>query len=1127
MDRCAANAEPICSPREFSLRDPRTFSFLGIVLLCACFCMALAARAQEPIRLPISEGKDVRFTHVAFGAASSHGRIAQIVQDDKGFLWLGTQDGLQRYDGYRLREYRHDPNNPNSLSGSYIYSLFKDREGQLWVGSNQSLDRLNPATEVFTHYRLPAADFEGWVSHITEDREGMLWLSTNHGLNRLDPATGKTIRYQHRNGDPASLSSDAIRATLEGRDGTFWVATTAGLDIFDHRSGRVTHHIPLPARTAAERPHSEISLCEDHTGRIWVAFSFGDGLALVDRGRNKLIYYSFGTKSSDAATLPGMRTIYEDEDGILWLGTANNGVLKLDRERGHFVRYRNQSSDPASLVSDQVVSMYEDHEGNVWVGTTGGGVDHFQRKPLPFTRYQHEQGNPNSLDSNYASAVFVDRSDTMWVGSINQLTRIDRKTGKFTFYRKAGGAGNLSSTWVLSVAQDARGDLWFGTLDGGLNRLDAKSGTFKAYRHSPDDPHSLCDDTVLALLVDHQGALWAGTENGLCRFNPQTEQFQEFKAPGEGRIRYRALAEDAHGSLWLGTLETGLRKLDPATGKFTIYRGNEAAGNLRGNQVNAVRVDRSGTVWAGTEEGLNRLDTASGSFTTYTQRDGLPSAFLNSILEDATGNLWIGTSGGLSQFDPRKKVFKNYYVADGLAGDEFYNYASASKSPSGEMFFNSYAGVVSFFPDKMVEKVYAPSVVLTDFLLFGKQVPFAGNSPLQQPINSTDSIVLSHRQNIFSLEFSALSFTNPERIRYRYKLEGLETEWNQTDSTRRSATYTTLAPGTYVFRVQACLNRGDWSERGAQLRIVVLPPWWATWWFRTIVGLLVLAAILSVYHTRVRRVERRNRELALEDARLREHNLELDRRVKERTAQLEASNKELEMFSYSISHDLRAPLRHVNGFAALLVHEYGGQLDPKACDYIEKVQRSAKRMGQMVDELLEFSRCGRAALHFIPTNLANLVEEVMLVLRQDWQAREIEWKIGALPVLACDRTLMLNVFQNLLSNAIKFTRQRTPAVIEVGMMEMDGRAAIFVRDNGVGFEMKHVDKLFGVFQRLHRADEFEGTGVGLATVQRIVRKHGGEIWAQAELDKGATFFFTLEGMNAKATDMKSDESAQP
>ncbi len=369
------------------------------------------------------------------------------------------------------------------------------------------------------------------------------------------------------------------------------------------------------------------------------------------------------------------------------------------------------------------------------------------------------------------------------------------------------------------------------------------------YRHNSADPHSLSFDNVQGLFVDHKGTVWAGTEDGLSAFDPTTDGFRVYRPQESASFRYRAIAEDSRGDLWLGTLGGGLQRLDPTTGHFTIYR--QGSGGLSSGQVNAVCVDRSDTVWAGTQNGLDRLDSATGKFTSYDERDGLPGISVNSILEDQRGDLWLSTSNGLSRFSPQTKTFSDYYTSDGLLGNEFYNYANAYKSPTGEMFFNSYAGVISFFPDKIVETPRTPPVVLTDFMLFGKSVAVGSASPLKQSISLTNSITLSHTQDIFSLQFSALSFADPERNRYRYKLEGLEKQWNETDSDHRSATYTTLRPGEYIFRVQGRTNRGAWSENGASVRIRVLPPWWRTWWFGTGCVLLVLCSLWALYRLRM------------------------------------------------------------------------------------------------------------------------------------------------------------------------------------------------------------------------------------------------------------------------------------
>lgn len=1246
------------SSRALRLCSPRAAlpQFLGcLVGLGAAFCVSLlsvslAAQTarKDAIRiLPVVDQNDIRFVHVTSAEGQPHSRISQITQDDLGFLWLTTQDGLQRFDGYHYREFRHDPK--TSISGSNSLSIYKARTGKLWIGTDRSLGSYDPLTEKFTPYPFgPSAGIQSSIFDINEDRDGKVWLATNRGLMRLDPATRQQIEYHSRPDDPTSLSGDHVRTTFEQRDGTFWVGGTEGLDVFDRRTGRVTQHIPLPKdfpRPGLLNPNLEISFCEDHAGVLWVGFSYGYGLATVDRSASTLHFYSLDGTGTDNTLQSGARDLYEDEDGTLWIGTTASGLLKLDSPRTHLVRYSNNPSDPDSLSSDQINSLFEDREGNIWVGTTGGWVNRFSRRALPFRRYRHSAGDPHSLDSNYCSAVFQDSRGMIWIGSIRSLTRIDPKTGKYTFYRTAGGAGNLSSTWVVSIAEDREGNLWFGTVGGGLNRLDPKSGKFQAFQHDSADPRSLSAGTVIAIYVDRQGTVWAGTDEGLNAFDPRTQSFRIYKGDRLEGNRYRSIIDDPAGGLWLGTLGSGLQHLDPDTGHFTSYEQTTEKRSLSSNDVNGLWVDHAGTLWLATGSGLDRFDPKAQSFHVYTQEDGLPDSSLSSVVEDSHGDLWIGTNNGLSRFDPNTEKFRNYSVSDGLLGNEFYNYASAYKSKTGELFFNNYAGVISFFPEDVVDNPYVPPVLLTDFLLFSKSVEIGGKSPLQQSISVTKSLVLDHRQSILSFEFSALSYANPDRNRYRYMLEGLENHWNESDATRRFVTYTTLPPGEYVFRVQGSNNRGVWNEVGVALKIRILPPWWGTWWFRSAAAFVLLSLASLIYFLRMRRIKRHNLELMAlnEDLRRSEHELqesesklaeaqrvarvghflydltsqqliwsdetyrifglqpgngavtreqllaqmppqdqllvlggidqvmetaapfsaehrvirpsgeerivhvqggirvgasgarqifgtiqditerkradeelrrlyeEMEERVIQRTAQLATVNNELEAFTSSVSHDLRAPLRHIAGFSKILLEEHSASVGTDAQELLIRIEKETSRMGHLVDDLLLLSRLGRQEMQFRPVPLDQVVRDVIQDLILDCQDRKVEWKISSLPTVKGDPALLRQVFANLISNALKFTKPRSLASIEIGRTERNGLQAIFVRDNGVGFDMKYVDKLFGVFQRLHRADQFEGNGVGLATVQRIIRKHGGTIWAEAELGKGATFYFTCGG----------------
>jgi PAS domain S-box-containing protein len=817
--------------------------------------------AGAPITLPLIEGKDIRFTHLSTEQGLSQSRVDHMLQDRRGFIWIGTYNGLNRYDGYSFKTYKPDPDNPNSLGGSLVLPLFEDRSGILWIGVDTGLDRFDPVTERFTHFRADPNNPDspaGEVEHITQDRDGMLWLATRNGLDRLDPASGRFIHYRNDPNDPHSLSSNDVRFVLEDRQGTLWVATAAGLDAFDRRTGRVLHY-PSSQQPPLDR------ILEDRSGMLWVSATRGGGLASLDRKTGVFTRYTWFEGWPGTPGMRGCSAILEDRHGMLWLATNPDGVVKFDRKLGRFTRYRNDPANPTSLNNNEALSLLEDHEGGIWVGTNGGGVNRFPSTTPPFTVYRHEPGNPNSLDQSFALSVFEDSQGMLWIGT-SQLNRLDRKTRRYTFYRpNPADPGSITSGKVYAIAEDPAGIMWFGTWGGGLNRFDRRTGRFKAYRHDPADAASLSHDFVLSLLVDRGGNLWVGGYDGLNRLDARTGRFTVFR-PKSGSIEhtwYRVLAEDTDGSIWMGTYTQGLERLDVRTGEILQYQNDpKIRGSLSNNRVNAFCLDHRGTLWVGTQNGLNRFDRNTREFTTFGERDGLPNNAIEGILEDSAGNLWLSTGNGLSRFDPRARTFKNYFSDDGLAGDEFTDFSVYYKSASGEMFFGGVNGVTAFYPEKVVDIPFVPPVVLTDFRLFNDLIPVGGgSSPLKKSISYTDSLTLSHSQSIFSLEFSALSFTSPIRTRYRYRLEDLETHWNEATATHRVVTYTTLPAGMYHFRVQSKDNRGGWSEPGLTLAIRVLPAWWNTWQFRTVWITSLLLLTWFVYQLRIRQLQRESRRL--------------------------------------------------------------------------------------------------------------------------------------------------------------------------------------------------------------------------------------------------------------------------
>jgi len=850
-----------------------------------CFILFVCALSEaEPVlvKLVVRNGKDIRFAHLNSKDDLFPGQVRGILQDDQGFLWFNTTGVLNRYDGYEFKSFTRDAAHPNYPAGGFIHTIFKDRSGFIWVSSNESLDRFDPRTETTTHFpidRNSTHSVLGPVTHVSQDRAGMMWLSTASGLHQLDPATGVFRHYGHDPSDPDSLGSSVVRSTYEDREGTLWVCTVVGLEAFDRRTEKVTERIRLNLEESRT-----IRAFEDHAGVLWIVYSYGNGLASYDRVTKRLTRYSFESQKATATQLSGTEAIHEDTDGNLWLATRVSGLVRIDRNRGSAVRYRHSSLDPDSISEDFSKTVFEDREGSIWVGMGTTGLNHFQRKPLPFKRYKHEADNPQSLLETFVMAVYADRQDNIWVGSPLGVTRIDGKSGEYSFFRKPGtDPANLSNT--TSIVEDRSGYLWFGTYGGGLKRYDPRTGKFSAFRHNPADPDSLSDDIVYTLMVDHQGILWAGTDNGLNRCeDPASGRFRSWKGnqSNPSPTDVRAMVEDPDGVLWL--VSSVLERFDPATERFTAYTFDAVATGTAGRidspvlvkmgrriaEDSFLAIDSSGVLWVATANGLVRFDREHEQFTLYDERDGLPARAVNGILEDRTGNLWVSTAGGLSQFNPRTKAFTNYYEADGLAGNAFEGFPAAYRSQRGQMFFGSKSGLTSFWPEQMVEKPYIPPVVLTGFSLRNLPVAPSPGSTLATSISFTPSLTLSHAQNMFSFEFAALSYADPQRNQYRYMLEPLDHSWNHADAQHRLATFTTLPAGDYTLRIQGSNNRGVWNEQGVALQLRILPPWWGTTWFRGVCAAVFVFLLWAVWRFRVQQLQQ-------------EFNMRLEERVAERT----------------------------------------------------------------------------------------------------------------------------------------------------------------------------------------------------------------------------------------------------
>jgi signal transduction histidine kinase/ligand-binding sensor domain-containing protein len=1060
-----------------------------------------ASVSARAIRMPVVPGSDIAFKEPSDVKGLSQTRVLQIVQDDQGFMWFGTQYGLDRYDGYKFRVFTPVPGRVNSLSGAYIYSLFKDRAGMLWIGCDQFLERFDPTTEIFTHYRIESdapSHVPLTVIHISQDRAGTLWLSTGGGLYGLDPGTGQiTHRYIHDPHDPSSLSSNELRSTGEDRTGRFWVMERSNLEEFDRETGKVTLRASLP-----ESGIDSASFYEDHLGTFWIVYGAdrGDGgLATFDRTTNRITNFSLYDRNSGKRMSSGVLKILEDENGTLWFASESEGLLKFDREHGKMISYRNQPDNVASIAEDRLISLGKDHQGNIWTAFHARSPNVFSIKRPFFSTLLRPNLSPNSLGEYIVNAIYEDRERVLWVGITGSLLRIDPKSGEYAFYRPSGSRLHFDP---IAITEDRRGSLWVGTVTQGLYRFNRSTGKFQNYVHDPDDPSSLSANTIICIFVDRAGRIWLATGNGLDRFDPSTGHFATYKRDVQSRTEnYFDIDEDRNGGLWLGGT-SGLQHFDPMTGKFVGYEHKlDDSHSLSDNRVTSVHVDHAGTVWAATESGLDKLNLESGRFTSYYTKDGLPSDRVNCILEDQRGHLWMSTNRGISRFDPAAGTFKNYSTADGLPGMDFTGWLTCSKGTSGRMFFGGFSGATSFYPDRVVDSAYVPPIVFTDFRLFGRPVEVGSGSPLKKSIGYADNITLSHQQSTFAVEFAALSYSDNTVTRYRYKLDGLDQQWNETGSDQRMVNYASLPAGDYTFHVQTATGQSGWGLPGATLRIQVLPPWWRSWWFRTIVATALLFLVWGVYHIRVRSIEQHYRERRQSEEALRQAHADLIR-----TNRVSSMGELTVSLAHEVNQPIAAAITDANTCLRWLARDQPDLDEARAA--ASRSIKDATRAAEIIKRVGLLFKKGTLQRELVDLN--EVIGEMMLLLHSEATqfAVLVRTELAAdLPRVMGDRVQLQQVLMNLMMNSIDAMKDvdGTRELTIQSQWGENGQVLISVSDTGVGLPPQQADKLFDAFF----TTKTHGTGMGLRISRSIIESNGGRLWAAGNSPRGARFCFTL------------------
>jgi PAS domain S-box-containing protein len=880
-----------------------------IPTLLILFVLPLSTGFASPLERPDSNtylnfapGSIVRFEHLSIEDGLSQNAGLDIFQDSRGFLWIGTQDGLNRYDGYSFKVYKHDPemptsishnsilkiaedengilwigtwggglnrydpatetftsyqhnpDDPSSISNDTVTALKEDSKGNLWVGTLSGLDRFDPATSTFEHFKNDPDDPDSLsnnaISVIFEDSQQQLWIGTGaygtegSGLNRFDPSTGKAVRFQQDKGDPDSLSSNNIAAIYENDDGTFWIATGGfslpggGLIQFNPNTGKALAYKNNPSDPESIGGNDLMSLWGDSTGTLWIG-TWANGLSRMEFSNpGKFTRYQYDPYFKDSLSGDEVWALFKDRLGILWVGTSHSGINKLSASAGQFSLYQNNPSDPASLGINATGAFAEDPQGNIWVATWGAGLDRFNPTTGQFSHYRHDAEDLSSLSDDLFMAVYVDESNTVWAG----------------------------------------------TLGKGLNQLDPITGKVAHYLHDPGNPASLADDNIASIISDQKGGLWIGTFGGISHYDPATGRFTNYASdPNDPNSLSQnmvvSLFIDSRNNLWAGTWGGGLNQLDlndpahvnPNLARFTQYHADpEDPSSLSEDSVWAIHETADGNLWLGTQQGLNKLDPVTKKFTHYTEKQGLPNNVVLGILEDDSGDLWLTTNNGLAQFNPQTTEVTVYDSSNGLQSNEF-NSNAYYRASDGTMYIGGINGFNLFRPENIHPNPVAPQVAITQFKVYNETLPvdLSGKQPIE----------LDYDQDFISFEFAAFDFQAPQKNQYAYKLEGFDKDWIQAGN-RRYATYTNLPGGEYIFRLKASNSDGIWNDTGIAIPIRITPPFWQTWWFNGILILGVAALVAGGFRWRTTSI--------------REQNIHLETEVAERTVELSEANKLLE-----------------------------------------------------------------------------------------------------------------------------------------------------------------------------------------------------------------------------------------
>lgn len=1081
----------------------------------------------------------LQFRHLTIEDGLSQSTVTCVAQDATGFLWFGTQNGLNRYDSQSLVVFKADPQDPDALPDASISDLLAAPSGDMWIATGGGLSRWRHDDGRFERFRhdptLPRSLPSNLVRVLHIDGDGDLWVGTSDsGLAQWRPHSGDFEVYRHEIDRPGSLGDDRILAIESDDLGNLWIGTLDGLYLFERQSQRfirVADGVDDQGRPLDPRIRS---IQVDSQGHLWLG-TLG-GLARFDPVRRSIEHFPIETVDArqgadiDLISANRIRHLFLDREERLWIAT-DGGLFLKPHASDRLIGFRHDPTDLKSLSENRLASVFEDRHGLLWVGTSTSGVDYWNPDTWLFPHQRRAPEDPRGLSHDIVYAISQDAAGDVWVGSLGGgLDRFDRRNGTVRRYRHlTADSTSVSDDRITALLHDRRGDLWVGTVAGGLNRYSSERDVFERFPAKGDSPRSLGNEGVMSLFEDRQGEIWIGTFGaGLARFEPETSSFEHFRNdPNDPQslsgARVSAITEDLLGGLWVGTHGNGLNRLDRRSGRFSRFKHRvEDPNSLPHDVINALEVDPSGILWVGTQGGgLSRLEglgqgAGEAVFRSYTTRHGLPSDVVYGIRAIDRTTLWLSTTKGLSRFDLTEETFHNYDTSHGLQSDEF-NLGAHYLSRDGELFFGGVNGLNNFFPANLARPSAPPPVVLTGYFELG--VP----TSLGRPSETIQQVALAHDVPVVSFEVTALDFATPERNRYAYRMEGLTDEWIDLGRTRR-ATFTQLSPGTYRLHYRATRVEGE-ASLGTPIEIIVRPPPWRTAWAY---GLYALALALGAFiMLRTSHQRRRRRQVLL---RARE---EAQAASRAREAAESASRAKGE-FLANMSHEIRTPMNGVIGMASLLLET---ELSLKQRQYLETICLSAESLLEIINDILDFSKIESRQLEIehTPFQLRRILEDALDLVAPTAARKSIDLGYWMDPEtqeeVVGDPTRTRQILVNLLSNAVKFTEEGQVFVTLSTQPRDDGklRVRFDVEDSGIGIPTDELHRLFQPFSQVDPSTtrQYGGTGLGLAISKQLTELLAGDIWVESEEGRGSTFHFTITAEPGQAGEPHALFSTNP